>query len=109
MERKPSSLAGPLWVVGIGLVILGMGVGFMAYVLWEKRDEANRPAPKAPPTTEELRAMVYSNRTLPLASNPVRREPPMVNVVKILPSGVNSTNSSAPQPVADPAEKGAHR
>jgi hypothetical protein len=79
MEQKPSPLAGPLWVVGIGLVILGMGVGFMAYVLWEKRDEASRAPRKAPPTPEELRALVYSNGTPLFKSKPVQRPPPMIN------------------------------
>src|SRR5215831_5398842 len=97
MDRKPPSLAGPLWVVGIGLAILGMGVGFLAYVLWEKRVESGRPPGKGPPTPEELRAMVYSNRIPPLARQPTRRMPPMVNHVSNLPRASTNTDSPAPQ------------
>src|ERR1051325_9707775 len=68
MESKPSSLAGPLWVVGVGLLILGMGVGFMAWVLWEKSAATNRLAAKPPPTREELEAMIRSNRAAAMPS-----------------------------------------
>jgi len=90
MERKPPSLAGPLWVIGIGLLILGMGVGFMAYVLWEKRAEAKRPAPQPPPTPEEVRQMVRSNRVTAMPSTRV--------IPPTRPAPASPTNASIPTP-----------
>lgn len=39
MNQKSSSLTGPLWVIAVGILILGIGACFTAYMLWDaKRD-----------------------------------------------------------------------
>ncbi len=44
MAAKPSKFTGLLWVAGIGLMIVSMGLGFLVWVMIEQRHAAS-PAP----------------------------------------------------------------
>jgi hypothetical protein len=45
MNQKSSSLTGPLWVIAIGILILGIGIGYIAYML--PRGDTDRDAATA--------------------------------------------------------------
>jgi hypothetical protein len=62
METKSSSsLAGPLWVIAVGILILGIGACFTGYMLWDGKRGKLEPSPKWPTNSLELRELMRTN------------------------------------------------
>ncbi|MBI5773896.1 MAG: carboxypeptidase regulatory-like domain-containing protein [Verrucomicrobia bacterium] len=87
-----SSLAAPLWLVGLGLVVIGGGIFYLAHVLSEKRREAE--ARKA----EAVVAALKTNQPPTTGTQPVR--PGWSKVA----SRTNAARPPESAPVAPPDE-----
>jgi hypothetical protein len=64
MSQKSSSLTGPLWVIAVGILILGIGASYTFYML---RD-STRQQPEAAATAS-------SNASMPGANPPTNSVP----------------------------------
>jgi Carboxypeptidase regulatory-like domain len=64
MNQKSSPLTGPLWVIAIGILILGIGASFTAYMLWDQKKPGAAGQQHASVDMEELRE---PHRTNPAA------------------------------------------
>ena len=84
MDNRPSShspLAGPLWIIAIALLIIAMGLTFVAYISYERHKTAQAKATEvlAQPQEIELpstnstpgKAAMLANRPAPRATNTV--------------------------------------
>jgi hypothetical protein len=123
METKSSSLTGPLWVIAIGILILGIGACFTGYMLWDQRNAAEAPTTKWPTNSAELRELLrtnpdaFRNRVMPPTGKPTlqgsvaRDQSRPVNIVETVtvPIETNATIVLPPpasRPPARPALSG---
>ncbi len=99
MDKQPSShspLVGPLWIIAIALLIIAMGLTFVAYISYERRQTAQKkPAePLAQPQDVEMptntstapgKAAMLANRPTSSATNTIvpapQRQPGSVQIV----------------------------
>ena len=66
MKRNPVSLARALWLIGVALLILGAGVGFIGYWMWEKKAEVSGDVSQASQFPTECWLAVRPNQKLEL-------------------------------------------
>jgi hypothetical protein len=61
MSPKSSSLTGPLWVIAVGILILGIGACFTAYMLWNRKQSSTAAQNLTPAELAELRELHRTN------------------------------------------------